>query len=134
MGNENLNWLFSTEDCNIALSKSLYQVPLDACYKCGGNTILRSRDHRILIGIDHAALHFIHNQCDALITYTPDMRKYFSEKNQKKLFVAYNTLNFTDIDKETVPDKEITKKKYGISENKVILYISRMMPYKRVDG
>jgi len=62
------------------------------------------------------------------------MRKYFSEKNQKKLFVAYNTLNFTDIDKETVPDKEITKKKYGISENKVILYISRMMPYKRVDA
>ena len=29
VGNENLNWLFSTEDCNIALSKSLYQVPLD---------------------------------------------------------------------------------------------------------
>ncbi|RHP64902.1 glycosyltransferase [Faecalibacterium sp. OF03-6AC] len=83
--------------------------------------------------VKNAIFHFIHNQCDALITYTPDMRKYFSEKNQKKLFVAYNTLNFTDIDKETVPDKEITKKKYGISENKVILYISRMMPYKRVD-
>ena len=70
MGNENLNWLFSTEDCNIALSKSLYQVPLDACYKCGGNTILRSRDHRILIGIDHAALGFgtiaAHGHADAL--------------------------------------------------------------------
>ena len=83
--------------------------------------------------IKNAIFHFIHNRCDALITYTPDMRKYFSEKNQKKLFVAYNTLNFTDIDKEAVPDKEITKKKYGISENKVILYISRMMPYKRGD-
>lgn len=70
VGNENLNWLFSTEDCNIALSKSLYQVPLDACYKCGGNTILRSRDHRILIGIDHAALGFgtiaAHGHADAL--------------------------------------------------------------------
>lgn len=83
--------------------------------------------------VKNTIFHFIHNQCDALITYTPDMRKYFSEKNQKKLFVAYNTLNFTDIDKEAVPDKEITKKKYGISENKIILYISRMMPYKRVD-
>ena len=66
----NLNWLFSTEDCNIVLSKSLYQVPLDACYKCGGNTILRSHDHRILIGIDHAALGFgtiaAHGHADAL--------------------------------------------------------------------
>lgn len=70
VGNENLNWLFSTEDCNIVLSKSLYQVPLDACYKCGGNTILRSHDHRILIGIDHAALGFgtiaAHGHADAL--------------------------------------------------------------------
>lgn len=81
----------------------------------------------------NAIFHFIHNQCDALITYTPDMRKYFSKKSQKKLFVAYNTLNFTDIDKETVPDKETTKRKYGITEKKVILYISRMKPYKRVD-
>lgn len=77
--------------------------------------------------------HLIHNLCDALITYTPDMKKYFSKKNQKKLFVAYNTLNFTDIDKEKVPSKEETKIKYGIKEQRVILYISRMMPYKKVD-
>ncbi|MCD7789577.1 MAG: glycosyltransferase family 4 protein [Bacteroides thetaiotaomicron] len=81
----------------------------------------------------NAIFHYIHNRCDALITYTPDMRQYFTEKNQKKLFVAYNTLNFTDIDKDAVPDKETTKKKYGINEDKVILYISRMMLYKRVD-
>ncbi len=81
----------------------------------------------------NAVFHYIHNRCDALITYTPDMRKYFSKKNQKKLFVAFNTLNFTDIDKSTVPNKEETKKKYGIKEKKVILYISRILPYKRVD-
>ena len=81
----------------------------------------------------NAVFHAIHNACDALITYTPEMKQYFSEKNQKKLFVAYNTLNFTDIDKDKVPAKEETKAKYGIKESKVILYISRMMPYKRVD-
>lgn len=81
----------------------------------------------------NAIFHYIHNRCNALITYTPDMRQYFTEKNQKKLFIAYNTLNFTDIDKDAVQDKETTKKKYGIKEDKVILYISRMMPYKRVD-
>ena len=77
--------------------------------------------------------HFIHNTCDALITYTPDMKQYFTQKNQKKLFVAYNTLDFSDIDKDNVPSKEVTKAKYGIQEKKVILYISRMMPYKRVN-
>lgn len=83
--------------------------------------------------LKNAIFHFIHNQCDALITYTPDMKQYFTEKNQKKLFIAYNTLNFADIDKDKVPDKETTKQKYGIKEKRVILYISRMMPYKRVD-
>lgn len=81
----------------------------------------------------NAVFHYIHNRCDALITYTPAMRQYFADKNQKKLFVAYNTLNFTDIDKEAVPDKAKTKKKYGIREDRVILYISRMLPYKRPD-
>ena len=83
--------------------------------------------------VKNAIFHIIHDCCDALITYTPDMKQYFSEKNKKKLFVAYNTLNFTDIDKASVPSKEKTKAKYGIKEEKVILYISRMMPYKRVD-
>ncbi|HBM5401545.1 TPA: glycosyltransferase family 4 protein [Enterococcus faecium] len=81
----------------------------------------------------NAIFHCIHNLCDSLVTYTPEMRKYFSEKNQKKLFIAYNTLNFSDIDKDTVPAKDITRKKYGITEKKVILYISRIMPYKRVN-
>lgn len=83
--------------------------------------------------IKNAVFHFIHNQCDALITYTPDMKKNFTEKNQKKLFVAYNTLNFSEIDKSAIPSKEEIKNKYGIKEEKVILYISRMLPYKRVD-
>lgn len=83
--------------------------------------------------IKNSFFHLIHNMCDALITYTPEMKKYFSKKNQNKLFVAYNTLDFSDIDKEKLPPKEIIRKKYGIKEEKVILYISRMMPYKRVD-
>lgn len=81
--------------------------------------------------IKNAVFHFIHNRCDALITYTPEMRQYFSEKNQNKLFVAYNTLNLSDIKKDELPSKAETKLKYGIKEDKVILYISRLMSYKR---
>lgn len=76
---------------------------------------------------------FIHNRCNALITYTPETRKYFSDKNQKKLFVAYNTLDFSDIDKNKLISKEAVKKKYGIKEKNVILFISRILPAKRAD-
>lgn len=67
---ENLKWLFNDEDWKAALEKTLYCPPLNICYEAGGNTILRSTDHRILIGIDHAALGFgsiaAHGHADAL--------------------------------------------------------------------
>lgn len=67
---ENLNWLFDEDEWNAARQKPLYRPPLCVCYKEGGNTILRSNDRRILIGIDHAALGFgsiaAHGHADAL--------------------------------------------------------------------
>ena len=67
---ENLNWLFTENELLIAQRKPLYRSPLNACYKKGGNTILRSKDRQILIGIDHAALGFssiaAHGHADAL--------------------------------------------------------------------
>lgn len=67
---ENLHWLFSEDDWEQAQKKTLYCSPLSVCYKEGGNTILRSEDRRILIGIDHAALGFgsiaAHGHADAL--------------------------------------------------------------------
>lgn len=67
---ENLQWLFEKRTLNEALEKKRYIPPLCACYKEGGNTILRSRDGRILIGIDHGALGFgsiaAHGHADAL--------------------------------------------------------------------
>lgn len=67
---ENLTWLFSADERSAAQEKPIYCPPLSACYKEGGNTILRSKDHKILIGIDHAALGFgsiaAHGHADAL--------------------------------------------------------------------
>lgn len=83
--------------------------------------------------LKNALFHAIHGMCDALITYTPEMKRNFRERDQKKLFVAYNTLDFSDIDPDALPPREEIKRRYGIKEEKVILYISRMQPYKRVD-
>ena len=67
---ENLNWLFSEEELERAEHKPPFQTQQCACFREGGNTILRSRDGRVLIGIDHAALGFgsiaAHGHADAL--------------------------------------------------------------------
>ncbi|MCD8007036.1 MAG: heparinase II/III family protein [Oscillospiraceae bacterium] len=67
---ENLNWLFTAEERAEACKKDMYTPKKCTCYKEGGNTILRSEDERILIGIDHAALGFgsiaAHGHADAL--------------------------------------------------------------------
>ena len=83
--------------------------------------------------IKNMVFHYVHNKCDALITYTPDTKRYFTEKNQKKLFVAYNTLNLREIDKSSLPSKKDIKAKYNIKNDKIILFISRLLPYKKVD-
>ncbi|MGN1317781.1 MAG: glycosyltransferase family 4 protein [Lachnospirales bacterium] len=82
--------------------------------------------------IKNMIYHHIHNLCDALITYTPDMISNFKNKNRKKLFVAYNTVDCSDINKDKYNPSEI-RKKYGIKEDKVILYVSRMKESKKID-
>lgn len=67
---ENLKWLFDSDETEEACRKAVYHPPLSACYREGGNTILRSEDRKILIGIDHAELGFgsiaAHGHADAL--------------------------------------------------------------------
>ncbi|MBQ6815010.1 MAG: alginate lyase family protein [Lachnospiraceae bacterium] len=67
---ENLEWLFGPTEKTEAVNKQLYKAPKVASYKEGGNTIIRSDDGRVLIGIDHAELGFgsiaAHGHADAL--------------------------------------------------------------------
>lgn len=67
---ENLCWLFTDEERKTADEKGAYQPKGSVCYREGGNTILRSNDGRVLIGVDHAALGFgsiaAHGHADAL--------------------------------------------------------------------
>lgn len=67
---ENIFWLFTEEERREADDKEQYRTEKSQCYKTGGNSILRSDDKRILIGIDHAALGFgsiaAHGHADAL--------------------------------------------------------------------
>lgn len=67
---ETIKWLFSKEIIEESKKKPLYDNSHSVCYPEGGNSILKSRDGKILIGFDHAALGFgniaAHGHADAL--------------------------------------------------------------------
>ena len=67
---ENIYWLFKEEEIKHIKSLPMYDNTSSRCFHIGGNTFLRDRSNRILIGIDHAALGFgriaAHGHADAL--------------------------------------------------------------------
>lgn len=67
---ENLNWIVLGEVIEKSKKKEKYYPELLCTYKDGGYTILRSRDRKIILGIDHADLGFgkiaAHGHADAL--------------------------------------------------------------------
>lgn len=75
----------------------------------------------------------IHNLSSAIILYTPNETQYIAPKNHAKTFIAYNTLNFSSIAPREISDKKSVKSKYRIKEDFVVLYISRILPYKGLD-
>ncbi len=77
--------------------------------------------------------HVIHTISSALIIYSEDQMKYIWECNWKKTFVAHNTLDFSSVDFNKIATPADVKKKYDIKEKKVLLYISRILPYKGLD-
>lgn len=85
--------------------------------------------------LKNAIFHLIHHISSAIILYTPDQMKHIDRKDLYKTFIAYNTLSFESSDKfrASLPTKGEIKAKYGIKEKYVLLYISRILPYKGLD-
>lgn len=92
---------------------------------------LKDADNRL----KNSVFHFIHTISSAVILYTPDQLKYMARKNLCKTFIAYNTLSFETSDefRKTMRTKQEIKAQYGIKEKRVLLYISRILPYKGLD-
>lgn len=67
---ENIRWLTACDEPAECMKKDKYVPELVRCYKEGGYTIIRSKDQKVLIGIDHAELGFgricAHGHADAL--------------------------------------------------------------------
>jgi len=67
---ENNRWIFDEDEINVYENRQLYTPEQYNIYKEGGNSILRSMDNEVLIGVDHAALGFgsiaAHGHADAM--------------------------------------------------------------------
>lgn len=67
---ETISWLFTDEEIKRCKSLPLYEASASRTFPEGGYTFMRSRDQRIVIGIDHAPLGFgsiaAHGHADAL--------------------------------------------------------------------
>lgn len=67
---ENIRWLHDEEDVEKIRQLPLYNSIGSRCFKTGGNSLLRDRADRVLVGIDHAELGFgtlaAHGHADAL--------------------------------------------------------------------
>ena len=75
----------------------------------------------------------IHSLSDAIILYSPAEKKFIRRKNHHKVFIAYNTLNFTLTDRTKYTDKNYLRDRYKIKEKHIILFVGRITPIKRLD-
>ncbi|MBN2406642.1 MAG: glycosyltransferase family 4 protein [Elusimicrobia bacterium] len=74
----------------------------------------------------------LHNLSDGIILFSPNEKKYIKKKNHDRIFIAPNTLNFDTIPEITAGKKDL-RRKYGIQFDKIVLFVGRIQPRKRLD-
>jgi glycosyltransferase involved in cell wall biosynthesis len=68
---------------------------------------------------------YLHTISDGLILYTSSLRRFISEPNSGKVFIANNTINFEEF--PLIPEsKEEIKRDLGIPFQKVVLFAGRI--------
>lgn len=83
--------------------------------------------------LKNSVFRVIHSISSAIILYSTDQLKFISNRNRKKTFIAHNTLDFSNVDRTLLRSPEDVKKMYGIKEKRIVMYISRILPYKGLD-
>ena len=73
----------------------------------------------------NAFFDYLHAISDGLILYTSSLNRFVSQRHQKKVFVANNTINFEDF--PLVPEsKDEIKQKLNVPFQKVVLFAGRI--------
>lgn len=83
-------------------------------------------------GLRNYLFYYVHWLSDAMILYSKNEIKDIRPKQRHKIFVANNTVNF-DSYPDIVQSKEEIKKEFDIPFEKVVLFVGRMRPVKKVE-
>ena len=76
--------------------------------------------------------YYIHSLCDGIVLYSQHEIKDIKPKNRHKVWVANNAVNFTAFPAILETPAEI-KAEFGIPFEKVVLFVGRMRPIKKVE-
>ena len=82
--------------------------------------------------IKNSIFRLVHNLSDAIVLYSPNEKKFIKEKNYKKCFIAYNTIN-SHILADINESKQELKKTLNIDYKQVLLFVGRIHPRKRLN-
>jgi glycosyltransferase involved in cell wall biosynthesis len=83
-------------------------------------------------GLRNQFFYYIHSRCDGIVLYSKHELTDIQPKNRNKVFVANNTINFSAMP-EVPQSKEEIKKEFGVPFRKVVLFVGRMRPLKKVE-
>jgi glycosyltransferase involved in cell wall biosynthesis len=74
----------------------------------------------------------IHNLSNGIILYAQQLVQHIRPRNRKKVFIATNTINLSSLP-EIPQSKAELKQELGIPFQKVVLFVGRMRPVKKVE-
>jgi glycosyltransferase involved in cell wall biosynthesis len=75
--------------------------------------------------LKYLVFNYVHSRCDRLILYSDQEKRYLTEANRRKVFVANNTINFSDFPPVTESRQSI-KEEFRIPFEKIVLSVGRM--------
>jgi glycosyltransferase involved in cell wall biosynthesis len=73
----------------------------------------------------NALFDYVHRMSDGLILYTASLRRFIPRRQQSKIFIANNTINFEDFP-AIRESKENIKREMGLPFKKVVLFVGRI--------
>lgn len=83
-------------------------------------------------GLRNHFFYYIHSLSDAILLYSKHEMEDIQPQNRHKVFVANNTINFESFPNISQGKGEI-KREFGIPFEKVVLFVGRMRPVKKVE-
>lgn len=83
--------------------------------------------------VKNQLFYLLHDLANGIVIYTPNELKDISSRNRQKVNFGFNTLSFEGIDKSKVKGIEYVREKYGIKQERYVLFAATIKDDKKLD-